>query len=90
MALIKCSECGAEISDKATECPKCGCPVEVSAATETAENKKKGLVKLIIIIALMPCLWDGQSVPRRKWICAGKILNCLFLRTLYRRGMPDG
>ena len=41
MALIKCSECGAEISDKATECPKCGCPVEVSAATETAENKKK-------------------------------------------------
>lgn len=52
MALIKCSECGAEISDKATECPKCGCPVEVSAATETAENKKKGPVKLIIIIAL--------------------------------------
>lgn len=28
MALIKCVECGKEISDKATFCPSCGCPVE--------------------------------------------------------------
>lgn len=28
MALIKCSECGKEISDKALECPHCGCPQE--------------------------------------------------------------
>ena len=27
MALIKCSECGKEISDKATSCPNCGCPI---------------------------------------------------------------
>ena len=27
MALIKCSECSAEISDKASCCPKCGAPV---------------------------------------------------------------
>ena len=27
MALIKCSECGKEISDKAVACPHCGCPV---------------------------------------------------------------
>lgn len=27
MALIKCYECGAEISDAATQCPKCGAPV---------------------------------------------------------------
>jgi DNA-directed RNA polymerase subunit RPC12/RpoP len=29
MALIKCSECGKEISDKAQSCPNCGCPVKV-------------------------------------------------------------
>ena len=29
MALIKCSECGKEISDKATYCPNCGAPVVV-------------------------------------------------------------
>lgn len=27
MALINCQECGKEISDKATSCPNCGCPV---------------------------------------------------------------
>lgn len=25
MALIKCNECGADISDKARKCPNCGC-----------------------------------------------------------------
>lgn len=28
MALIKCSECGKDISDQATSCPGCGCPVK--------------------------------------------------------------
>ena len=28
MALIKCSECGKEVSDKASVCPNCGCSVE--------------------------------------------------------------
>lgn len=27
MSLIKCPECGREISDKASTCPGCGCPV---------------------------------------------------------------
>lgn len=27
MALIKCPECGREVSDKATSCPTCGCPI---------------------------------------------------------------
>jgi hypothetical protein len=30
MALIKCSECGRDISDKAEACPGCGAPVTVS------------------------------------------------------------
>lgn len=28
MSLIKCKECGREISDKARSCPNCGCPIE--------------------------------------------------------------
>lgn len=28
MALIKCTECGKEISDKAKVCPNCGCPID--------------------------------------------------------------
>lgn len=27
MALIKCPECGKQISDKAASCPNCGCPI---------------------------------------------------------------
>jgi hypothetical protein len=30
MALIKCVECGREISDKATICPGCGAPISLS------------------------------------------------------------
>ena len=28
MALINCSECGHQVSDKAKTCPNCGCPIE--------------------------------------------------------------
>lgn len=27
MALIKCPDCGREVSDKANACPNCGCPL---------------------------------------------------------------
>lgn len=43
MGLIKCYECGAEISDKAIECPKCGAPqneenIEEPKGSEIAQN----------------------------------------------------
>lgn len=38
MALIKCSECGKEISDKASTCLNCGCPIE-------KEKKKVRIIK---------------------------------------------
>lgn len=28
MALIKCPECGKEVSDRAKSCPGCGCPID--------------------------------------------------------------
>ncbi|WP_083250441.1 zinc-ribbon domain-containing protein [Synergistes jonesii] len=34
MALIKCSECGKEISDKASACPHCGYPMGEIKVTE--------------------------------------------------------
>lgn len=37
MAMIKCSECGKEISDKAKTCPNCGAPV-VQQAPPTQSN----------------------------------------------------
>lgn len=43
MALIKCSECGAEISDKATTCPHCGNPIcssDVVLPTEITDDSQ--------------------------------------------------
>lgn len=34
MALIKCPECGKEISSKAASCPNCGCPASEFAKTQ--------------------------------------------------------
>lgn len=65
MALIKCPECGQEISDQATSCPNCGCPMkENEEATEIVElieekNIKKQrrqnrvLVIGIIVVAIL-------------------------------------
>ena len=30
MSLIKCIECGSEISSFSDKCPKCGCPTKIS------------------------------------------------------------
>ena len=38
MALIKCSECGHMISDKAIKCPKCGCPIHNESKTQYNTN----------------------------------------------------
>jgi len=41
MALIKCAECGKEISDKATACIHCGCPIAFSVQkTNTVDSQK--------------------------------------------------
>lgn len=47
MALIKCKECGKEISDQATTCPNCG------AKTETANKKQEQNTYFIFAIISM-------------------------------------
>lgn len=41
MALIKCPECGKEISDKAGKCPYCGYPIEEIESTVEKETDKE-------------------------------------------------
>lgn len=50
MALIKCSECGKEISDKAKVCPHCGYELHSNQNVSNNENKKGtyGLVGMIL------------------------------------------
>lgn len=70
MALIKCPECGKEISDKAKSCPNCGYPTDqiakdVSSNSDAewennrkVDHKKIDLKKilLLLIVAIILCL----------------------------------
>ena len=38
MALIKCPDCGKEITDKATNCVHCGCPINIPQSSYDDEN----------------------------------------------------
>lgn len=61
MALIKCTECGKEISDKAITCPNCGCPVNpVNAATDNPvptpsakKTKRRGCLLPFIVFCFI-------------------------------------
>lgn len=63
MAIIQCSECGKEISDKADTCPYCGCKSKRTEWIEKAEalqdlGKTMTLfitVPIIVIVILVIC-----------------------------------
>lgn len=67
MALIKCSECGKEISDKAMECIHCGCPIP--------KNKSNIIVGIIGIVILL-C---GIIVPMN-FVISSLNINATILR----------
>lgn len=53
MPLIKCPECGAEISDQAQSCPHCGNPIKPVVIEQT--GKKWKLAKVITSLVF----WTG-------------------------------
>ena len=68
MALITCPECGKSVSDKAANCPNCGCPIAVAPGTDphsredltaTTTKKKKSTTKTIVIIVSVIILLGG-------------------------------
>ncbi len=55
MSLIKCNECGKEISNQASVCPNCGCPISGTMPNipNKAKPKKKNLIPIIIIVIIL-------------------------------------
>ena len=45
MALIKCPECGNDVSTHSTVCPKCGEPIQKEVPTEEQRLKRKKRLK---------------------------------------------
>ncbi|WP_352284177.1 hypothetical protein [Pseudoalteromonas sp. Q18-MNA-CIBAN-0097] len=55
MALVKCKECGEEVSNKAKSCPKCGAK---------APKKTSLLTWLVLILIILGVYVSGQSTDR--------------------------
>lgn len=77
MSLIKCPECGKEISDKASYCLNCGCPlnnkenedrVQVNQQKVKKVIDKKLITSYVVIIVIMSFLFANNitSLPREK------------------------
>lgn len=50
--LIKCSECGKEVSDKANTCPNCGAPIKEDEIKKEIKSSIKISKKLAIILII--------------------------------------
>lgn len=69
MALIKCSECGSEISDQAAACPKCGLPLAKAAQPVQVHNpsqdqfltRNRGCLEIVFWIFLGLLIIAGVS-----------------------------
>ena len=66
MALIKCSECGQRISNKALTCPNCGSPTEL--ASEKAKEELVGeigcaVVSVLVLLGGIFVLYIGIWLP---------------------------
>ena len=57
MSLIKCTECGHMISDKAVRCPKCGCPTK----KETVEHQDNAPSNVTPV-------YDEEESHSNKWL----------------------
>ncbi|MEQ1934886.1 MAG: hypothetical protein ABL962_13585 [Fimbriimonadaceae bacterium] len=62
MALLKCGECGKEISDQAASCPGCGAPTTKLAPPPAKEKRKTSPIAWAAAIAIIVgLLWYSQS-----------------------------
>ena len=52
MALIKCLECGKEVSEKALICPNCGSPIRISDLNKEKEQAAKEAQRKILFLIL--------------------------------------
>lgn len=70
MALIKCSECGKEVSDKASACPNCGFPIS-RKSKKTFGNKStdknillfNSVLGVFGVLMLLAVLSSSNGIP---------------------------
>lgn len=84
MALIKCPECGKEISDAAISCPNCGTPISQRATVQINQpnmnypKKNSGLGMAALILSVIGCTFVIGAIMAIIDICKkdGKKKTC--------------
>ena len=73
MSLIKCSECGKDISDKASACPNCGAPSGLKSETSSRSKQPfilrrpiSGKTAAWVTVAALVLLWIGSHSNNSK------------------------
>lgn len=61
MALIKCHECGRNVSDKAAYCPGCGHAINVPMPVLNKKNNSKEIIILICAILIIGIVWSNRD-----------------------------
>lgn len=64
MAMVKCKECGKDVSNQAAACPQCGAPVVAVAAK--APKKKTGCASVIVVFGLIVIVGIGVNTAMMK------------------------
>lgn len=71
MALIKCPECGNEVSDSAVNCPKCGFSIAPVKQENTTILKKKSnksfVIAVVIVLLIVICGFFGINKIRYEY-----------------------
>ena len=56
MALIKCKDCGHEVSKEAKTCPNCGAPTTQKRKTESATSVARIILMVLAIFSIVPVM----------------------------------
>ena len=88
MALIKCADCGKDVSEHAKECPNCGCPVafSLSAQTQTPPQRQAAPASPASKPAVQ---YTAPAPPVKKRSGAGKIVIAVVLVLLAVFVLPN-
>jgi len=78
MALIKCSECGKEISSNVSSCPGCGNPINRETKVVTNRTSKKYKKPIILFLSIV-LIFFGIALF---------VISAIYLYKAFERGGP--
>ena len=74
MALVRCGECGSDVSDKAAACPKCGAPIRAAVKADTGRRCPFCSTPVAVGASVCPGCQAWYSRPSRVGPACGVIV----------------